>query len=135
MNMRIIKGTIIGGALFFFLGWLVWGILLSGFMAENTNQAFNRPENEMVWWALIISNLLLGLLMTLVLKWSGVTTVKASAATGAIFGLLYALTIDLSMYSMTTMTSNLMVIIVDAIVYSVLMALISVVIVTLWGKE
>lgn len=74
--MKILKGTLIGGVLFFFMGWLIWGILLSGFMAENTNQAFNRPENEMVWWSLILSNLLLGLLMTLVLKWAGVTTVK-----------------------------------------------------------
>ena len=133
--MKILKGTLIGGILFFLLGWLVWGVLLSGYMAENVNAAFNRPENEMIWWALIVSNLLIGLLMTLILKWAGVNSVNSALKTGAIFGLLYALSIDLSMYSMTNAISNIMVIVVDAIVYTVLMAAVSAAIVLLWGKD
>ena len=67
MNMKILRGTLFGGIAFFFLGWLVWGILLMNYTMENSNTALNRPDNEMIWWALILSNLVLAALQTLTL--------------------------------------------------------------------
>jgi hypothetical protein len=134
MNMKIIRGTVFGGIAFFFLGWLVWGILLAGVMAEMMNTSLNRPATDMVWWAIIASNLVLALLVTLSLKWYGAKSIVDGLKIGALVGVLYALTADLGMYSMTTMITDLMAIIVDAVAYIVVAGVTGLVIVLTWGK-
>ncbi|QGY44210.1 DUF1761 family protein [Maribellus comscasis] len=131
--MKILRGTIFGGIAFFFLGWVVYGMLLADFMAAHSDASLNRPDDQMVWWAMILSNLVLGLLVTLVLKWSGATSIIDGIKTGAIFGFLMGLTMDLMMYSMTTQY-DLTVVFVDVIVYTILLAIIGLVIVLTWGK-
>jgi len=135
MNMKIIRGTVFGGIAFFFLGWLVWGILLAGVMAEMMNTSLSRPATDMVWWAIIASNLVLALLVTLSLKWYGAKSIVDGLKIGALVGVLYALTADLGMYSMTTMITDLMGIIVDAVAYIVVAGVTGLVIVLTWGKE
>ena len=73
--MKILRGTVIGGIAFFFLGWLVWGMLLMDFAKANYNQTIYLPDNEMIWWAMIASNLVLALLVTLALNWAGAKTI------------------------------------------------------------
>lgn len=131
--MKILRGTVFGGITFFFLGWVVYGMLLADFMAAHSDASLNRPDDQMVWWAMILSNLVLGLLVTLVLKWSGAASIVDGIKTGAIFGLLMGLTMDLMMYSMTTQY-DLTVVFVDVIVYTVLLAIMGLVIVLTWGK-
>lgn len=132
--MKILRGTIFGGIAFFILGWLVYGILLSGFMAANSNDCANRPMEEMIMWTMILSNLVLGLLLTLILKWSGAKGVADGIKTGALFGLLMSLTMDLMMYSMTTMY-NFTALIVDVVTMTILLAIVGLVIVLTWGKS
>ena len=131
--MKLLRGTIFGGIAFFFLGWFVYGILLMDFMAANANACANRPEAEMIWWAMILSNLVLGLFVTLVLKWSGAASIGDGIKTGALFGFLMALTMDLMMYSMTTMY-NMSAMIVDILVMTVMMAIVGLIVVLTWGK-
>ena len=133
-HMKILRGTVFGGITFFFLGWVVYGILLADFMAAHSDASLNRPDDQMVWWAMILSNLVLGLLVTLVLKWSGAVKFADGLKTGAIFGLLMGLTMDLMMYSMTTQY-DLTVVFVDVIMYAVLLAIMGLVIVLTWGKD
>lgn len=135
MNMKIIRGTLFGGITYFLLGWLVWGILLMDFYTANYSQVMNRPETDMVWWAMIVSNLTTALLLTLILKWSGAKEIMDGLKIGAIIGFLFSLSIDLSFYSMTTMFNNLSGIVVDLVVNSAVMAVIGLVIVLTWGKE
>lgn len=131
--MKILRGTIFGGITFFFLGWVVYGMLLANFMEANSNTSVNRPMEEMIWWAMILSNLVLALFLSLILNWSGAKGVADGIKTGALFGLLMSLTMDLMMYSMTTMY-NFSMLIVDVIVMIVLMAIVGLVIVLTWGK-
>ena len=135
MNMKIIKGTVVGGIAFFLLGWLVWGILLMDFSKANYNQTIYLPDNEMIWWAMIVSNLVLALLVTLALNWAGAKSIVDGLKIGAIVGALYALSVDLGMYSMTTVISNLTAVVVDTLAYTVVTAVCGLVIVLLWGKE
>ena len=132
--MKILRGTIFGGIAFFILGWLVYGMLLAGFMATNSDACANRPDSEMVWWAMILSNLVLGLFVTVVLKWSGAASIGDGIKTGALFGFLMSTTMDLMMYSMTTMY-NMTAMIVDILVMTVLIAIVGFVIVLTWGKK
>jgi len=135
MNMKILRGTVFGGIAFFFLGWLVWGMLLTSVMETMYNPALNRPENEMIWWAMIASNLVLALLVTLAMKWAGAKSIADGLKIGAIVGALYALSIDLGMYSMTTMINELTGIIIDTLSYALVTAVVGLVIVLTWGKK
>lgn len=133
--MKILRGTIFGGIAFFLLGWLVYGILLLDFMSANSNSCASRPDAEMIWWAMIVSNLVLALFVTVVLKWSGAKSVTDGLKTGAIIGFLIGLSMDLSFYSMTTMFNNLTALIVDVLVYTILLGIVGMVVVLTWGKD
>jgi hypothetical protein len=135
MNMKILKGTLIGGIIYFLLGWLVYGMLLADLMATNSNQCANRPEAEMIWWSMILSNLIYAYFLTMILKWTGAKSLIDGLKTGALVGLLFAATIDFSLYAMTTMFNNLGAVIVDLVISTVLTAIIGIAIVLLWGKE
>lgn len=135
MNMKILRGTVFGGIAYFLLGWLVWGILMMDFYTANMNQCTARPGGEMIWWAIIVSNFTFALLLSLILKWSGARGFIDGLKTGAIFGFLMGLSLDLSFYSMSTMFNNVTAIAVDVVVNTVATAIIGLVIVLTWGKE
>jgi hypothetical protein len=134
MDMKILKGTVFGGIANFFLGWLIYGMLLMEFMKSNSNQCAARPDMEMIWWAMIASCLIYALFLTLFLKRSGSSTWLDGLKTGALFGCLYAVTVDLAFHSMTTMFNCIAPILVDAIASTAMAALIGLVIVLSWGK-
>lgn len=135
MEAKIWKGTLIGGVVYFILGWLVYGMLLAGYLASNFNNCANRPQEDMVWWAIIVSNLIYALFLTLFLKGSGATAIVDGLKIGALFGLLLSSTFDFSMYSMTTTFNDFTGLIVDVVVATALAAIVGMVIVLVWGKE
>lgn len=132
--MKILRGTIFGGISYFLLGWLVYGILLMTFLSANMNQCAARPD-EMIWWAIILSNFSAALLLTLFLKWFGAKGIIDGLKTGALFGFLFAATVALSSWSMTTMYTNISALVVDIFASTVLFAIVGIVIVLTWGKD
>jgi hypothetical protein len=133
--MKILRGTVFGAIAYFLIGWLVWGILLMDFLSGNMNQCANRPDNGMIWWAIIASNFVLALLLTLVLNWAKAKSITDGLKYGALFGLLYTLSFSLSSWSMTTMYTNIGALLTDTLASTVVMAVIGMVIVLTWGKE
>lgn len=108
MNFQkvLISGVIIG-VVSFFLGWLIWGILLADFAKIEGMSSISRPETEMVMWAMAVSNLVWGILLAYIFELGNVNTMQAGLMTGAIIGLLYALSLDFGFYAMTTLfTTN-----------------------------
>jgi len=130
---KILQGGIAGGVTFFLLGWLVYGILLSDYSAANYNQCAAKPMEDMVWWALMLSNLAFGFLISIVFSWSNSKGAMDGAKVGGIIGLLVALSIDLSIFSMSNMFSNFSVVLVDIIVYSVMAAIAGLVVALVMG--
>lgn len=104
------------------------------FFAPMTNTCANRPDGEMVWWAMILSNLLIALFLTLLLKWSGARSITDGLKTGALFGALFTATIDLSLYSMTTIYKSLLPIVIETVVSAAIFAIVGMIIVLTWGK-
>jgi len=102
---KFLVGGIIGGIVFFLLGYLIYGMLLMDFMSSNAGTATGvmKTESEMVWWALIAGNLFSGLALSYVLNKAGVNSASAGAITGAVFGLLICAAFDLTMFG----TSNI----------------------------
>jgi len=135
LKMRIIRGTVFGGIAFFLLGWLIYGVLLMDFFSVNMNQCANRTGGEMIWWALVLANLITALLLTLILKWSDAKGAKDGLQIGAIFGVLISLSIDLSYWSMTTMFNDFISLLVDVVANTLMIALTGMVITLLWGRS
>lgn len=135
MNTKILRGTVFGGIAYFLLGWLVYGILLADFSLSNYNQCMNRPSADMVWWALILSNLVFAGLLTLWLNGAGASGWIDGLKYGALFGLLFGLSIDLSFYSMTTMYNSIGAMVLDIVITTIFTAVLGLVIVLVWGKD
>jgi hypothetical protein len=133
--MKILKGTVFGGILYFLLGWLVYGILLMDFFSANMNQCANKPMGDMIWWAMIVSNLVIALLLTIILKWAGAKGLVDGLKIGALFGILLTLSYDLSFWSMTTMYKNFGSLLADVTAGTLILAVVGMMIVLLWGKE
>ena len=109
MNTKnFLVGGIIGGVVFFLLGWLFYGNLLVNFFHDHPGTATNveRPMDQMVWWALILGNLLFGFLLSYIFAKAGVSTLANGLITGAIVGFLMCTAIDLTMYGTTNINSK-----------------------------
>ena len=133
--MKILRGTVFGGIAYFLLGWLIWGILLMDFFTANMNQCTSRPDGEMIWWAIILSNLVMALLLTLILHWAKARSIIDGLKYGALFGLLYGSALSFSFWSMSTMYLTAAAMVTDILVTTAVMAVIGLVIVLTWGSD
>ena len=119
-NNKMALAGLAGGITFFLLGFIIYVLLLGGFFEGEATTNIMRPEDGMVWWALVIGNLALGYLFAYVFgNWAGIRTLAGGAKGGAILGGLYALGFDMMMYG----TSNVMSLtgtIVDVLVWVVM---------------
>jgi hypothetical protein len=120
-----ILATIVGFIVIFLLGWLLYGILLMDFYAANSGAATNvsRSEDEMVWWALILGNLLQTYFLVFVFsRWAGISTFSGGLKGGLIIGFLIGLAFNLTMFG-TTNLMNLTAVIVDPFVSAIMMGI------------
>ncbi|MDP1727836.1 MAG: hypothetical protein Q8M15_13710 [Bacteroidota bacterium] len=125
MNLnKILLGGVVGGVLYFLLGWLFYGVLAADYYAANTNQCMMKPMEQMNMLAMILSNLAGGFLVAVILDWAKAADMMAGAKIAGIAGLLMCLSFDLSFYSMSTMYSNITVLIIDVIAWSVMTAVV-----------
>jgi hypothetical protein len=62
-------------------------------------QQLNRPANELVIWALLLSSVAFGFLITTAIKWSGARTFGSGLKKGLVLGLLFWTAINFGLYS------------------------------------
>jgi len=121
---KFLTGTIVGGAAWFILGYLVWGLLLMSFMESNMGSASGVMKTDFAWWALILGNLCWGALLAFIfLKWANISTFGSGAKAGAILGLLIGAGYDFVMYA-TSNLMNLTAAVVDIIATTVVSAIV-----------
>ncbi len=104
MNVKkIFISGIAGGIIAFLLGWLFHGILLADFFSKHAGTAtgVNRSETEMVFWALILGNIVMGILLAFVIDKDAEPSLQTGLKTGFIVGVLVSCGIDLIMYATT----------------------------------
>ena len=108
MNTKTIIGGVFGGIAFFFLGWLIFGIVLGPMTASYTNMSCMRPEAELSVSLLAVANLLWGLTFAYIFsKMPSITGFASAAVQGAIISILIGLSYDLFMYIFSTMSNSL----------------------------
>ena len=95
--------TVIGGVVYFLLGWLVYGILLMDVtgMPEAFREVNEYPEEEFRISLMILSCLIYGAFLSWVaMKWAQISTFKGGFKMAAILGVFISLTLGLSLASM-----------------------------------
>ena len=114
---KFIVGSVVGGIVYFVLGWLVFGVLLDSVMeGMRTPQAASIERMQPLMWAVGVACLLTGVLITYALGSRG--GAAAGAKVGAIVGLLLWGASDFMFYGFTTL-STLSGTIVDPLVSAV----------------
>lgn len=100
---KILVAGLVGGVFAFFFGWLVFGMLFPDLM-KIPLEGFMKAEADMVMWAMVVSNLVWGLLMAYIfVQWANITTWLGGAKAGATLGLLISAAYDFSFFAMTNM--------------------------------
>ncbi|MDH3710602.1 MAG: hypothetical protein OER04_11970 [Cyclobacteriaceae bacterium] len=105
---KFVMGTVVGGIVYFLLGFVFYGVLFEGFFTANAGSATGVMNTEMAWWPLILGNLALAALITYIfLNWAGITTFAGGLKGGALIGFLMAVSFDMIMLDTTNiMTLN-----------------------------
>jgi len=103
---KLLLGGITGGIAFFFLGWLIYGMLLMNFMAAHPGTVGNVDRAQPDFMYLIIGNLFMGLLMAYIFVRANVNSLAGGLVTGGIVGLLIAVGYDCMMYATTNIISK-----------------------------
>ena len=100
MNTKMLIGGVLGGIVYFLLGWLVYGIIFADSMGAG---ACMRAHDAVLLLWIFIGNVFIGLMLSYVFsRMATVTTFGSGAMAGAIIGLLSAIGIDSLMYGTTT---------------------------------
>lgn len=121
MSTKTLVGGVIGGIVFFLLGWLLYGILLTDTMAQYSNAACSKPMEQMNMGLMVAGNLFWGLAFSYILSnWNGTMSVATGGTVGAIVGLLIGVAYDLMMYSTTTMMNSMTGVAIDVVVSAIM---------------
>jgi len=130
-----ITATLAGFIVYFLLGWLVYGFLLRDFYAANSTASVMRPDAEMVWWALIVGNILQSYLLVYIFgNWANVETFGDGFKNGFVLGLIMSFAMGLTMYG-TMDFNSLTATLVDPFVFAAMMGITGGVIGIVLGKK
>jgi hypothetical protein len=82
---------------------------LAGLMEDNTTAAgaaAMRGEENMIWWAMIVSNIFLAYFLVYIFgKWANISTFMGGLQAGLVLGLIIGIAMDLMFYATSDMMS------------------------------
>jgi hypothetical protein len=106
---KLFIGGIVGGILFFGLGYLIYGNLLTSFMQKHPGTAtgVDRAMEKFEFLYLIIGNLALGFMLAFVFVKSNVSSAGSGIVTGGIIGALVSVGYNCMTYATTNVTSKM----------------------------
>ncbi|UEG49572.1 hypothetical protein LK994_13100 [Ferruginibacter lapsinanis] len=124
MNFKkLFIGGIVGGVVFFLLGWLIYGIMLMDFMSSHTALpapiGVSRPMPMFPY--LILGNILSGFLLAYIFLKANVNSLMGGLTLAAVVGLLISSSYDSIMYATTYLASRTAVL-ADVVAFTVMCA-------------
>ncbi|MBT8219755.1 MAG: hypothetical protein KJP00_08020, partial [Bacteroidia bacterium] len=103
-TQKFTLATIAGAVVFFFAGYLIWGIALMNFHQSNLPDipglVKNPPDMVLIGLAMIVTAILYTLIFQ---RWAGIKTFKTGAIAGALLATLMGLGNELMQMSSTNM--------------------------------
>jgi hypothetical protein len=135
MKLKTVIAAIAGAVLYFFLGWLVYGILLMGFYEAHTVHYEGLMKEMPNLFAIFLSNLLMAFLFAWIFdKWANIRTFGKGFVGGMIISFLAFASMDISFAGMMNLYET-PTLIVDIVVSTVLGGLIAGFIAWILGME
>ena len=119
---KMLIGTVAGGIAFFLLGGLIYAVILGEFYEANLGSATGVLRELPILWAMVVSQLGMGAVVTYVFLHANVATAFDGLKTGAIFGVMLGIAISFDLYSVTNW-SNTTVAFIEPLVWAVRTAL------------
>ena len=120
---KILLAGLIGGIVFFLLGWLLYGFLLASFFETVQTAeaaAVMRADSEMLLGAIFAGNVFGGLLLAIVFgRWAHISTPLTGAKAGGILNGLFACGFDLLQFG-TSKLITLQGVVGDVLVYALM---------------
>ncbi len=110
MNQKCILATVAGGVTLFVLGFVIYGVLLADFFA---NDAMAEAP---AYWAVAAGQLAGGALLALVLSWRAAGGPVEAFKAGGSVGLLFSLSMGLTMFGTTEGMYTVGTVVGDAVV-------------------
>jgi hypothetical protein len=107
MNIKFLFTALVTAIILFILNGVVYMVFLKNFfqthpaVSKEFMAQLYRPDNQLVWWAIIISAVALGFLVTTVIYWSGARSFAAGLGAGLIFGFLFLCSVDFGLLGAT----------------------------------
>lgn len=119
---KLIIGTIVGGIVYFLLGWLLYGMLLLDYFNKHQGIIKNTMRVQPIFLYLVIGNLVMALMLTYIFVKSKSNTAGSGFIMGGVIGFLSACGYDFVSYA-TTMITSRQAIIADVIIFTVMSAI------------
>jgi len=106
---KLFIGGIVGGILFFLLGWLIYGKLMAGFFMDHPGEVaiVERAQNDMQFLYISLGSLFQGFLLAFIFVKANVGTAVSGFITGGVVGGLSVAGIDCIMYGTSKMLSKM----------------------------
>ena len=116
---RLMLGTVAGGVVLFFLGFILYALAFEGFFKENMGPATNFIKDPPNFPFIILADLAGGLLLAYIYdRWAGIKTFNTGLKAALVIGLavaLYAHFLDFGTNNKHSMNSAIVAIILDTI--------------------
>jgi uncharacterized membrane protein len=117
-------GTLAGGVAYFFLGFIIYAILMEDFFSAHTVSGISKSETEMKFYPMVAGNMAHAALLAFVfLKWANIKSFSSGLTGGAIIGFFMSAGFDLITYD-TAKIMSMVGTLVDIIVYTIMTALV-----------
>lgn len=125
MVARILAATVAGGAAFFILGFIIYGLILDPMMMKPNMNTYPGLMNETpVWVPLVLGNMVSALLLAYIFdKWAGIRTFMGGLQGGAVVFFLIALSFQLMFAAFMNLAKNYTPAVADVIGSTVLGAI------------
>ena len=106
---KLFIGGIVGGILYFLLGWLVYGKLMSGFFMNHPGEVamVARADNDMQFLYIVLGSLFQGFLLSFIFVKANVGSAISGFIIGGVLGGLSTAGMDCIMYGTSKMMSKM----------------------------
>jgi hypothetical protein len=112
LNKKFLISGLITTVINLFLNAAAYIVILKDFyqshpaVSEEFMTQLHRPPNRLIVWAMIVTSLAMGFLITIVIKWSGAKTFISGLKYGFIFALLFWASVNFGLYASSNFFSQ-----------------------------
>ncbi|WP_411274681.1 hypothetical protein [Daejeonella sp.] len=105
MNTKTLISGIVTGIVIFFVGYLIYGIVMMDYFASTMPVYQGLVKDPMEIWAIGVGNLIYGILLAWSLNAAGISSASRGASYGAIAFFLYAIATGFIIYGQMNLST------------------------------